>query len=175
QGCEGSRSDVQRYAGIANTLARQFSEQRIGEMESRGRRRNRARGAGIHGLVVIEVFGVDLAADVMRQREQARSAEQLLDRSAVVACDDRTALACVPHDPERATIFDPQTRALFEAAMRPRESQPRARRIVDRTHEQQFDPAAAVLSDKEPSRQYPGVVQNDEVSLAQVLGELVEA
>src|SRR5208283_2899100 len=98
-----------------NALVGQLPEQRVSEMQPRSGRGDRTGLHRVDRLVVVQVLRADFAPDVMRQREQPRGSENLIDRDAVLAGENRTALPPLPHDPERVAALEDEARTLFEA------------------------------------------------------------
>ena len=77
---ESARPDMQRHGRGADARVGQRFEDVVGEMQPRGRRRDRAGLRRIDGLVVVDVGGTDRAMYIMRQRERAVAIQYLFDR-----------------------------------------------------------------------------------------------
>jgi len=75
--------DVERHVGDVDAAPAQCSEQRLVEVQARGRSGDGARGARIHRLVAALVPGSRRARDIWRKRNAAMALEQLEDRSAL--------------------------------------------------------------------------------------------
>ena len=69
-------ADVQRDIGKLHALGAQLVEQGLIEMQAGGRRRHRARGFRIHGLVAGLVEGIGRVFDIRRQRQAAVGLDQ---------------------------------------------------------------------------------------------------
>ena len=76
------------------------------------------------------------------------------------------------------TVAQDEARVVLEHAMRPNQRDPRARGTFSRAgrpHHQQLDAAARLLLREQPRRQHARVVEHDQVALAQMTHEFVEA
>jgi hypothetical protein len=82
----------------------------------------------------------------VRERQRAGALQDVFDRRGIVADDQRPARTLKARDPQRAAVVEHQPRTLAQAALTPDQREPRARRIVDRPHHQQFDRAAGRLA-----------------------------
>ena len=81
---EGAIADVQGNGRALDTFLLQAIEKLLGEMESGGRRRDRAALAGIHGLIPIAIALRVVPLDIRRQRHVADVLDRLFDARAVL-------------------------------------------------------------------------------------------
>ena len=76
------------------------------------------------------------------------------------------------------TVAQDEARVILEHAMRPNQREPCASGTLERagrTHHQQFDAAARFLLREQARGQHASIVEHDQVALAQMADELVEA
>ena len=76
------------------------------------------------------------------------------------------------------TVAQDEARVVLEHAMRPYQRDPRARGTFSRTgrpHHQQLDSSARLLLREQARRQHARIVEYDQIALAQMTHEFVEA
>ena len=175
---ESAGTNMQRHRRGADARVGQRFEDVVGEMQPRSGRRDRAGLRRIHGLVVVDVGGTDGAMYIMRQRERAVAIQYLFDRNFAFSYDDWASGPRIARNSERVTVAQDEARIVLEHAMRPNQREPCARGTFSRTgrpHHQQLDAAARLLLREQPRRQHARVVQHDQIALAQMTHEFVEA
>ena len=172
---EGAGADVQRDEGMLDLTLRQRRHQRRGEMQRRGRRRDRARPAREQRLIVVAIARVAAARplDVGRQRHRAIGLE-LPDQTALVAREPQRDLA--PFAP--AEHLARKIRREFQAIARPalargpRERPPAPALLAG--VQGHLDHALAASAD-EAGRQHPGVVEHQQVARLEQVRQIEHA
>ena len=124
---EGPGPDMERKQRGTNSGRGEFAEQRLGEVQSRGRRRYCARRIGIDGLIIGGVAGVDLTIDIVRQRQHSGLAQKIFHREPIGSRDERTPRALVSDHDQHAAIGQQQTSTFTQRAMGSRQRDPGSR------------------------------------------------
>ena len=164
---EGARAHVQGHPRDLDALLLERREQRLVEVQAGGGRRDRARPARIHRLVSRGVRGVRLPANVRGKRHGAGA----LDEPSRVVRTRKLQIEQVaapgPHR-EAAAPVDGQERAAPRLLAEP---QPCEHPVGgEYALDEDLHPAAGRLRREQPGPDHPRVVDDDEISGGEVLG-----
>ena len=173
---EGAVADVQRDGRALDARVVERSENRLGEMQPRRRRRDRPGLACEHGLVAIAIEVQVRPLDVGRQRNVPDRLDGVHHRAGVTRpeTDDPPAeVALLEHlAVQRASsALEPHLPAGPHPLTRVHQRLPSL--VVDARHEQHLDHSAAGLTlANQPCREHPGVVEHHQVAGRQEPGDV---
>ncbi len=167
---ERAGADVQGEEGELDAACAQALEERRVEVEPCGRRRDRARGARIDGLVTRLVLGGRRVRDVGRERHLAVALEHV-EHLAVEAEPEEVALARDDRGVDRAgeAQASPRLRRVARPDLRERLAG------IERALDEHLDLAARILDAVEPRLHDPRVVEHEHVAGREELGRSANA
>ncbi len=151
----------------------QAGEERLGEVESCGRGRGRARPGSVHRLIGLAVPGIDLPPNVGRKRRPSHLLQDLLKisrRFEPDLADSRAGI--VQHANRQQFGMNGQQVAGASPAARLEQGAPDV--ILECIQQQHLDSPSRLLDGRQPGGQHPGVVQHQEVPLRHEIGEVGE-
>ncbi|MDT4832384.1 hypothetical protein FQZ97_659400 [compost metagenome] len=167
---EGAGTHVQRQEGAAHAGGIQPREQRVIEMQARGRCRHGARIARVDGLVAGLVVGVGVVRDVRRQRQAPVALDQVQRRRGEA---QREELVHARADRDREGVFGQVQRAALGGRFRGAHLGQHGMRVQHALH-QHLDLAAARLVAEEACLDHARVVEDQQVFRAQVIDDVAE-
>ena len=167
---EGAGADMQRDMGRAHALCRQPLQDAVVEVQSRGRRRDRAGFAGIDRLVAFAVGTLVGAANVRRQRHVPVTLEQFQPVALPLLEHEKIAVAGAHHALD--FTFQPERRARPRCLAGAQVGEQPLR--IEHPFDHHFDPAAAVFLAVQAGRDHPRIVEHQQVSGIDEIDEIGE-
>ncbi len=156
---EGARADVQGDCCNACSFALNLLEYFLVKVQAGGRRRDRARPLGVHGLVALRILGAGRVRDVGRQRHAAAALEQRRDRLGEAHADQ---VRLAPEHLDRNAVAHREPVARLERMARVRERERLA--LAGDPLDEQLDAAARALVAAQARLDDPGVVQHQRIA-----------